>query len=183
MAWAQSMAGAEYRAPAGKEAAKQAERRPPGVALRSRPPLAALPPVSHEEIARIEPRAGRDPIGIHRPVAEAMAGLGGSAWTRDADGGGLWRLELRSPGAAAMRVRLEQFDVGAGEVWIHDGGERVIGPYTGRGPDGAAGAFWSDLLPGDSVVLELAPADGRDQGEPSFRIAAVSHLGDALAAG
>jgi V8-like Glu-specific endopeptidase len=117
-------------------------------------------------------------IGIHRklqPVAMQNA-------RRD---GRIWRLAVQSPGALAMRLHFTQFAVGAGQVWIHDGGgdeDRVLGPYVGRGPNND-GDFWSATVFSDTVTVEYQPADGQPaDGEVPFTIEEISHQFSAQAA-
>ncbi|MBI1356983.1 MAG: hypothetical protein GC160_21805 [Acidobacteria bacterium] len=173
--WGQRLAGLEYKAPATAVPQRLAQPSPPGMRL-APPPLAALEPLSDAEVAGIEPRVGVEPIGVHRDLTRAMTGLASAAWTQASDGSALWRLELRSPGAAALRVRLEGFSVGAGRVWIYDGEGQVLGPYSGSGPNGSNGMFWSDLLFGESAIVEYSPADGVARREPPFRVSSVAHL-------
>ena len=174
---AQRMSGLLSPQRDSKTVQKQAARQPPGKALRRAPPLAALSPLAAEARVSVKSRLGLEPIGLHRSTRGATTGLHAAAWTQAPDGASLWRLELRSPDAAGIRVRFEGFAAGAGEVWVHDDGGQVAGPYSGRGPVGAAGAFWSDLLLGDSLIVEYSPAAGAPTtGEPPFQIASVSHL-------
>lgn len=121
-------------------------------------------------------KAGSEPVGVHRSARSAMEGLSGAAWTAAPSGENLWSVELRSPDAQAMRVLFTGFDAGSGEVWVHDGGEQVVGPYSGRGPHDR-GRFWSDFIVGDSVIVEYVPATGSlALDSPPFEIASVSHL-------
>ncbi len=110
-------------------------------------------------------------IGIHRklgPVALQNA-------RRD---GRVWRLAIQSPGAVAMRLHFTSFDVGSGQVWMHDGSgdeDRVLGPYVGRGPNGDS-EFWSATVFGDTATVEYEPAEGRTlDGEVPFNIEEISH--------
>jgi len=103
--------------------------------------------------------------GAHRQVA-----VPGPSGVRQ-----LWRQAIRSPGAVGLRVHFTDFAVGAGRVWVHAGRRhqpQVFGPYTGRGIHGD-GEFWSDVLLGETVVIEYEP-----QASGTFRIAEISHLWD-----
>ena len=73
-----------------------------------------------------------------------------------------------------MRVEFDDFSVGAGSVWVHDG-TNVAGPYTGRGlfDDGH---FWSAAVFSGSIIVEYEPAsDTPSELEPPFTIRAISH--------
>ena len=73
-----------------------------------------------------------------------------------------------------MRVEFEDFNVGDGSVWVHDGAN-VTGPYKGRGLFGD-GHFWSGSIVSGSAIVEYVPAAAAaEELEPPFRISAVSH--------
>ena len=130
-----------------------------------------LPRLSPHEAASLEPLQ----TGIHRKLpANAMKK---GRWENTRDGGKLWSLEVRSSGAAGMRVHFNEFAVGKGRVRIRSsqqGVDKVAGPYTGVGPDGS-GAFWSETLPGECVRIEFEPESARFPTVP-FRIDRISHL-------
>jgi uncharacterized protein (TIGR03437 family) len=85
---------------------------------------------------------------------------------------GSFRAAVRSPGAAAVRVKIDGF--AGGTLWVHDeSGELTDGPYTDRGPFGD-GSFWTGSVPGDTVVLEFFPAGNGDR--PSFRVDSIGHF-------
>jgi hypothetical protein len=122
------------------------------------------PPV--QVLEALEDRERRpEASGTHRKV-----GLRGPSNPRQG-----WRQALRSPGAVGLRVHFTGFSVGGGRVWLHDGRRfkpQVFGPYTKRGLFGD-GDFWSDVLYGDTVVVEYEP-----EGSGSFQIPVISHLWD-----
>lgn len=146
-----------------------AQSAPPPSLARKLPPapeivLAAAPP----------PDSGPqrpNKIGDHRLLPAGQLGKG--KWTKSPH---LWRLALRSNGAAAMRVHFLAFRVGQGQAWVHNGKD-WFGPYTGNGlyDDGD---FWSHIVPGDRLVLEYAPPPGvkRPKSPPPFQVREVSHL-------
>jgi hypothetical protein len=85
----------------------------------------------------------------------------------------LWLIALRSPGAAALRLRFVNFDVGGATVTVYtrDGDEVITrGPFSGKGPE-QDGDFWTASLPGDTVFIEVSGAD-----EPRLEIVEVMHL-------
>ncbi|MFQ3581934.1 hypothetical protein J8C06_12335 [Chloracidobacterium validum] len=83
---------------------------------------------------------------------------------------------LVSPRAAALRLHFTEVNLPPGaEVYVYGvADDWVSGPYRERGPFGS-GEFWTDVLAGDTVVVEwLTPAGGA----PAFRIGEVSHIWD-----
>jgi hypothetical protein len=96
----------------------------------------------------------------------------GGAWQTAPDGTPLWRVALRSPGSAGMRVEFRDFSVGDGKVWLYDGAQ-FVGPYSGRGPYDD-GHFWSASVGSESVVLEYQPAVAAG-GEPPFQVVNIAH--------
>jgi hypothetical protein len=113
--------------------------------------------------------------GVHRSVPEDL--LASGSWTTLPGGGRVWRLALQSPDAAGVRLHFEDFHVGSGRVWIHDGSRdesEIMGAYTGDGLWDDR-EFWSDYVMSDTLVVEYEPAAGAGQDIP-FRITALSHL-------
>lgn len=142
------------------------------------PRMLALPPLRDAELLE-PPLAGLMPQGVHRALPGDLA-LHGD-WNALPSGREVWRLAIRSPGAASLRVHFEDFDVGPGKVWILDPetseGRQVLGPYTGRGVF-EDGEFWSGTVFGDSLVVEYHPEDRPMRRELPFRITEISHRWD-----
>ena len=113
-------------------------------------------------------------IEIAPDSSDALAGHG--RWTQ-VGRRRFWRATIRSPGARALRVKLASFDT-AGEVYLYalDPDVPHVGPYSGLGPAGT-GAFWSEIIPGDSVTVEYAE-DSSGQGDATvpFRVEGLAHL-------
>lgn len=93
-----------------------------------------------------------------------------------------WTIAIESPGAEALRVQFENFDLPKGvEMYIYSlepGIPMVVGPYTGGGPLGN-GTFWSESVVGDQGWIEIRFADDADPDvyqEIRFDIRAVGHL-------
>ena len=160
----------------GERAAERAARapaRPPGMRLALRAPrefrLAAL---SEGELARLAEPSPRLKTGLRRALApHAMAS---GAWETTSEGTRIWRMAIQSPASRGMRLEFDDFSVGEGKVWLHDGTD-VAGPYTGRGlfDDGH---FWSAAVFSGSVIVEYEPApDTPRELEPPFTIRAISH--------
>jgi hypothetical protein len=70
--------------------------------------------------------------------------------------GRLWRLRIRSPGAASNNLGITRFDLPVGaKLWIYDpAGKHVEGPYTQRNRN-SAGGLWTPMIDGEEIVVEL----------------------------
>ncbi|MEK7408077.1 MAG: PPC domain-containing protein [Acidobacteriota bacterium] len=136
-----------------------------------------LAPLSNDELPRLVPDDKPPVAGVHRKLTEEAVDSG--QWQTLADGRQVWRLAIRSPEAAGLRLHFTGFSAGSGRVWIHDGSREeseIQGPYTGRGPWGDAD-FWSDFVLAETVIVEFEPERPESAGQPPpFRIAEVSHL-------
>ena len=111
-------------------------------------------------------------LGIRRALPDHVLATG--AWETTADGARLWRIALHSPGSRGMRVEFENFAVGSGQVWIHDG-VNVDGPYSGRGTFDD-GHFWSGAIASNAVNIEYQPGpEAVAELEPPFTIRAITH--------
>ncbi|MBS1829649.1 MAG: PPC domain-containing protein [Acidobacteria bacterium] len=142
-----------------------------------------LNPLPAAEIAMNKAKApeGVSFAGLHRKIEPSF--LQGSRLD-DVGGRSIWRAGLQSAGAAGLRVHFTQFDIGSGQLWVHDGtGDEaeIHGPYTGKGPFGD-GDFWSDIVLNESLVIEYEPASPMDSAAlPPFTVTELSHLtGDGI---
>jgi len=179
------MHGALYRGPSGP-ASPSAQVRPPSLSLSlPRPVVAAVDQPAEEELGRLQGREGLAVVGLHRSLPASVAGLsleGGSnrstvsgAWQRT-PAGPLWRLQVISRDAFALRVHFHDFQVDAGRVWIHSEDGQVVGPYSGTGLF-AAGDFWSDLVFGQSLTIEYQPGPGEPAGlSVPFEVREIGHI-------
>ena len=172
--------------PAKEAAERAAAAQPPSLGLSLTPPVAAaLPPLTADELERMRPQPGLAPVGVHRQLPQgtvALSSAGDAARTTVAGAwqatvaGRLWRLRVTSPGARALRIHFQDFDAGAGSVWIHGADGQVAGPYGGKGMYGD-GDFWSDIVSGAGATIEYLPDSAKAPAEAvPFRIAAVSHI-------
>jgi hypothetical protein len=158
---------------AGGERAARVPARPPGMRLGLRQPRQfSLAPLSEGELARLAEPSARLRTGIRRTLAPHT--LASGAWETTSEGARVWRMAIHSPESRGMRVEFDDFSVGEGHVWLHDG-TNVAGPYTGRGlfDDGH---FWSAAVFSGSIIVEYEPApDTPRELEPPFTIRAISH--------
>jgi len=153
---------------------------PPGIRLAlSAPREFALASLTRRERERLGGHGPKLKVGVHRTLNADIRGTGD--WQTTADGSNVWRMSVRSPGAAAIRVEFRNFAVGKGQVWLHDG-VNVAGPYTGTGVF-EDGHFWSDSVPSEFVIIEYQPAPDAPTGTtPPFEIAGVTHRQATVAA-
>ena len=102
-----------------------------------------------------EPQALR--VGMTRQV-HAELELGAVRWgavKRSPDGGRVWSAAVESAGAFGLRLHFDNFSLPANsELYLFNEGGAVAGPYTKAGPLGT-GEFWSHLVRGDVVYLQL----------------------------
>jgi catechol 2,3-dioxygenase-like lactoylglutathione lyase family enzyme len=146
--------------------------RPPGIRLGLRTPReVALAPLSEAEVALLAGPGPRLVNGVQRKLAPHDIAAG--SWDA-ADSGRVWRMSVRSPGSRGIRVEFDSFDVGAGEVWVHDGAN-TAGPYTGRGPHDD-GHFFAETVDSAAAIVEYVPAAGVPvELEPPFQIRSIIH--------
>lgn len=122
--------------------------------------LLSLAPVDNAALARIaaaraEPGLPRE-IGIVRPLPGGIIDPAThGTWSIDPDGSAVWRLQLSSPGARAMRIHFGAFDLPDNSqllVTSPTPGARVH-DYKGAGPLNK-GEFWSHTIYADTVLIE-----------------------------
>ncbi|PWU12763.1 MAG: hypothetical protein C5B51_00080 [Terriglobia bacterium] len=137
-----------------------------------RPKEIALAPLSDTEAGQLAAPGTLVKAGIHRVLPPDVLAAG--AWETTAEGGRVWRMALRSPGSEGIRVEFQNFSVGAGKVWLHDG-TQAAGPYTGRGLFDN-GHFWSATVFAESVTLEYEPENGIPEAASlPFEIRGIAH--------
>jgi hypothetical protein len=144
-----------------------------------------LAPLDEKERSRLKParyEEGRpylQTVGVHRKTGVDLSSAG--QWQTTQSGQRLFRFSLRSTGASGVRFHFENFHVGAGRVWIHDGSgdeSEIFGPWTGNGP-WDNGEFWSDYVLSENITLEFEPGPDFREGDPlPFEVREISHLAD-----
>jgi hypothetical protein len=137
----------------------------------------ALGALRSDESRPVSRKPGLNPVGVSRELP--VDSLAQGEWSITPEGTPVWRLSLSSTGAETLRVHFTGFHVGSGKVWLFgtdaDGAPSNAGPYTGDGLL-SDGEFWSDIVPGDSVIVAFEPApDAAASGAPPFQILEVSH--------
>lgn len=138
-------------------------------------PALDLAPITAEDQALDDIAGIPMRVGVNRPSpAGPLTPATNGQWIQLNDQNRIWRMTLRAPGAEALRVHFEQFDIAPDCVLIvSDRLERVVENYRGRGPAGD-GAFWTAAIPGSRVCLELHSPGASN--EPTLIIDEISHL-------
>ncbi|MDH5285802.1 MAG: serine protease [Betaproteobacteria bacterium] len=121
-------------------------------------------------------------IGFPREVPESSraVALAGLAWHESADGARTARVEVRSPGAAGLRLALSV--QGAGFALRFAGsapGATVHGPYPADEIAGAVardGAFATPVLEGDTAIVEVSAPAGASIADGALVLGTASRL-------
>ena len=149
-----------------------------------------LPPVGEGEGQRTartdaadRPEPEPERIGFGRDVpAHLAANESRLVWVSLPDGGRAATLAVRSPGAAALRVRLDFAEAPADlELRFYNPLDRdgAVGPVgaakllADRPEGGTHGLYWSPTVDGDTLAVEFHMAGS---GKLSFSMVVVSHL-------
>ena len=146
--------------------------------LQSTDASVVLAPLGPEEVDELD-ALGRPPSGVTRLLTpqrmRELSAAPGPAWSQTV-AGLVWRVQVESPDAKALRLHFSGFAVGEGGLWIHSKSTRTFGPYRGRGPFGD-GDFWTPTLLGDAVVVEFWPSSSSlaKDGVP-FQLVELGHL-------
>ena len=156
-------------------------------------PLIELPAVSDAERQAARRESERsvhslvDTIGFGRTVPERYAErVRGEDlhWDRASDGGEVAVIGLRSPGASALRVLLSVDALPEGsELRFYNPADpaAAVGPIgvaevlADRQGEGAA-LYWSPIIEGDAIAVEVYVPPGTDPGSVQFGIPLISHL-------
>jgi hypothetical protein len=115
-----------------------------------------------------QPAATRPRVGITVTASPQNA-----HWT-SSDGQPVWRAELASPGAAAIRLHFRDFHIGNGTLRITSPSGDDILTYTADGILND-GDFWSSIVPGDRALVEFTP-HSPDSLELPFSLTEVAHF-------
>jgi hypothetical protein len=163
---------------AGIAAAPAARRTVPDLPARR---IALPAPQRRDVVVLAAPRTGPLPIGIARDVAVPLRdiALRDLAWRTQPDGTRVARIEVASPGAAALRVALSLDRPAPGIVLRFAGAGTVVGQVTADEIAAASAngrSFWTPDLEGDVAVVEIEAAAGAQLHDLVLRIARVSHL-------
>ncbi|MEM9291690.1 MAG: trypsin-like peptidase domain-containing protein [Acidobacteriota bacterium] len=98
----------------------------------------------------------------------------------------IWTASFRSPGATAVRLRLDDVKLSArAEIYAFGDHGHVYGPYTSGDVNDEAGVLWTNTIPGERISLQVhLPAKTVEkESQALFRVGQVSHIGDRYAFG
>ena len=120
-------------------------------------------------------------VGFSRAVPETARtiALAALTWVAASDGGRMARIEIRSPGAAALRVALRSASAAA-DVTLRFAGaaDAVFGPF----PIGMVaedtqrfGEFWSPVLEGDVATIEFRAGPGAVLDGVTLELPRIAH--------
>jgi hypothetical protein len=125
-----------------------------------------------EEDAR--PREVPAPFRVAYATPLSLGPDEAGTWETLPDGGTIWRLQIRSPGAIFMSFKFSEFQLteGAELHFVSVSRPYYDGPYTRR-HNRPARRFGSPMIPGDSAVIELFLPPGA--GRPDLELESVSH--------
>jgi len=161
--------------------------------MKGRIVLAALAASLAAAAALADDLAARRPIGEPRAVQGLRTASEVSAmldWATLASGAHVAALRIGSPGAAALRVAIRvgalpssatlRFSSAADANPAEVTGARVMEALARNRAAGENGpearTWWSPVVPGDALVLEIEMPAGTDPGELSLAVPLVSHI-------
>jgi hypothetical protein len=190
-AWAEAVTSAppgEFRGPATTQKA-QLLLPADAPALRIALPLPAASEVESMKsynAAAVSARGGKGQplaIGFGRevPASTRSIVLADLTWQADAAGGQSARIEVASPGAAALRVALQLSGAPGGLSLRFAGAGGDAQVFSGHAAARAAGAtiaepYWSPVIAGDVAVIELSAAAGVALDGVVLRVPRVAHI-------
>jgi len=122
-------------------------------------------------------------VGIGRdvPSAERTIDSAGLVWIPIADGGFAARIDVRSQGAAAVRVAMTMSETNP-DVTLRFVGSAANAEVFAVPANAIAGAtlrdgvFWSPVLEGDTATIEVVAPAGVDRDRIAFTLARLAHL-------
>lgn len=121
-------------------------------------------------------------FGRELPVAARTVPLSALTWIAAPDGGRTARIEIASPGAAALRVALV-LPAAHPDLSVRFAGSAAKATVFGDYPVNAiaeesirSGLFWSPVLAGDTAIIEFHAAADTSIANLALRIPRVSHM-------
>lgn len=147
------------------------------------PELRALETVEQRTFQAIDARALRatgnknvkegQPLQVAVPHDLDLAPGRHGTWREHSDGGRIWQVVLRVPGATDMRAGFDRFRLPEGatlHAWTPED-DYFQGPYTAA-DNKSHGQLWLPVIPGDTLVVELYVPE-RTTMEPVLEMARV----------
>ena len=132
--------------------------------------------VNPPEVAALQMEDEQNPLpyrfAVNLPVDLGIDAAG--QWKKAADGSSVWRLNIKSPGALALTLYFDQFQMPeGGKLFVYNPGRtQCLGAFTSLN-NNSLSTFSTGLIFGDQLTLEYnAPAD-RDA--PKIHISEVAY--------
>lgn len=127
-------------------------------------------------------KARRLKVGFARqgPTGDRAIALGALPWQMLSDGGKAARIEVKSPGAKAIRLGIDARITAPGVTlrFAGSGRRQVFGPYPAS--EIAPGQrYWSPVLEGDTATLEIYLPRGIGPDALALAIPQISHIASA----
>jgi len=96
-------------------------------------------------------------------------------WILGDDGGWSWVGEVRVSGALGARACIEPWPPTVGQVFVHDPSDAsaLHGPFDGQEGAGRSGRFWTPIVYGETIRVELSLPPGTPKDASRIRITAV----------
>ncbi|HEX6899032.1 MAG TPA: serine protease [Thermoanaerobaculia bacterium] len=133
-------------------------------------------PLTSDEVNAIEnaPRAVSPlKIGLVKAMNPGIVVSGLRDVERTADGGAVWATVVKSEGAGAIRLHVQDMSLPANaELYVYSRAGQAYGPYTLSGSD-FSGDFWTTALFSSEVILQVrlaAPVSDADLRAVTFRV-------------
>jgi hypothetical protein len=137
---------------------------------RTLPPVDVVAAIARDAVSRVRPA----PLRVAVPVAFSAGPDDAGSWETLPDGGRLWRLRVRSPGAVFLSFKFSELALSEGAElhFVSVDRDYYDGPY-GRRRGRAGGRFGSPMVPGEAAVIELYLPPG--SAPARVRLESVSH--------
>ncbi len=97
-------------------------------------------------------------------------------WESLPDGREVWRCRIASPGAYSLNLGFTRFHLPKGAfLTLYDPGKKnILGPFSAADNE-THDAFWTPILNGDELIVELLLSDPATRPELKFQIGYVNH--------
>lgn len=113
------------------------------------------------------------PPRFAKPIAVQITPDNAGTWETLADGTRLWRLRVEGPKARSLNLGFERYHLPAGaKLFLYTPDYAIVrGPFTAADNE-AHGQFWSPILTGQELVIELALPAGA---QAELRLTSVNY--------
>lgn len=135
----------------------------------------------------LDAAVGRVQVGVERAVGEQVR-FDGSSLRKSGDsvtasravdvaGAKVWSRVIRSSGATGLRVHFAEVKLpDTAAIYVYNTAGDAFGPYSAEDISDA-GDFWSNVVDGEELRIQIVASDDRALAATSFTIADVAHIG------